>query len=80
MEYRAVVAMIKYFTMCALENSSFKHFEDTTENQEIANIIWTDAKMIAAYARFGDIIIFDTIFGTNNEKWAFQCFCWLQSF
>jgi hypothetical protein len=66
--------MTKYFTRRALKNSPFKYFEDITENQEIANIIWTDAKMIAAYALFGDVIIFDTTFGTNNEKWAFGVF------
>jgi MULE transposase domain len=74
MEYGATVAMTKYFARRALENPSFKHFEDTTENQEIANIVWTDAKMIVAYARFGDVVIFDTTFGTNNEKWAFGVF------
>jgi MULE transposase domain len=74
MEYGAAVAMTKYFARRALENPSFKHFEDTTENQEIANIVWTDAKMIVAYARFGDVVIFDTTFGTNNEKWAFDVF------
>jgi hypothetical protein len=31
-----------------------------------------DAKMIAAYARFEDIVVFDTTFGTNNEKWDFS--------
>jgi hypothetical protein len=30
MEYGAVVAMTKYFTRLALENPSFKYFEDTT--------------------------------------------------
>jgi predicted DNA-binding protein (UPF0251 family) len=74
MKYGAAVAMTKYFARRALENPSFKHFEDTTEDQEIANIVWTDGKMIAAYARFGDVVVFDTTFGTNNEKWAFGVF------
>jgi MULE transposase domain len=74
MKYVAVVAMTKYFARRALDNPSFKHFEDTTEDQEIANIVWTDGKMIVAYVRFGDVVVFDTTFGTNNEKWAFGVF------
>ena len=30
--------------------------------------------MIAAYARFGDVVVFDTTFGTNDEKWVFGVF------
>jgi hypothetical protein len=41
---------------------------------KIANIVWTDAKMIAAYVRFGDVVVFDTTFDTNNEKWVFGVF------
>ncbi|KAJ3687637.1 hypothetical protein LUZ61_016801 [Rhynchospora tenuis] len=74
MKYGAAIAMMNFFARRVLEDPSFKHFEDTTEDGEIANVIWTDAKMIAAYARFGDVLIFDTTFGTNNEKWAFGVF------
>ncbi|KAJ1700558.1 hypothetical protein LUZ63_000337 [Rhynchospora breviuscula] len=74
MQYGAAVAITKYFAKRASENSFFQHFEDITENQEIANILWMDGKMIAAYARFGDVVIFDTTFGTNKEKWGFGTF------
>ncbi|KAJ4765730.1 Protein FAR1-RELATED SEQUENCE 5 [Rhynchospora pubera] len=74
MKYGSAIAMMKYFEKHALEDPSFKHFEDTTEEGEIANVIWTHAKMIVAYARFGDVVEFDTLFGTNNEKWAFGIF------
>ncbi|KAJ4758874.1 Protein FAR1-RELATED SEQUENCE 5 [Rhynchospora pubera] len=74
MEYGAAVAITKYFEKRTSENPFFQHFEDITENQEITNILWMDGKMIAAYVRFGDVVIFDTTFGTNKEKWALGTF------
>ncbi|KAJ3684150.1 hypothetical protein LUZ61_013314 [Rhynchospora tenuis] len=70
MQYGAAIAMMKYFEKRCMEDESFKHFEDISEEGEISNVLWMDAKMIASYARFGDVVIFDTTFGTNNEKWA----------
>ncbi|KAJ4750449.1 Protein FAR1-RELATED SEQUENCE 5 [Rhynchospora pubera] len=74
MKYGAAIAMTKYFAKRSIEDSSFKHFEDTFEEGEISNVVWMDAKMIASYARFGDVVVFDTIFGTNKEKWAVGTF------
>ncbi|KAJ4776725.1 Protein FAR1-RELATED SEQUENCE 5 [Rhynchospora pubera] len=74
MQYGAAIAMTKYFAKRSTEDSSFKYFEDTSEEGEISNVVWTDAKMIASYIRFGDVVIFDTTFGTNNEKWAVGTF------
>jgi MULE transposase domain len=74
MEYRAVITVMNYFERRALENPSFQHFEEINEEHEIVNIVWADAKMITDYARFGDIVIFDTTFGTNKEKWVFDVF------
>ncbi|KAJ1689672.1 hypothetical protein LUZ63_013827 [Rhynchospora breviuscula] len=80
MEYGAAVAITKYFEKRASENSFFQHFEDITENEEIANILWMDGRMLAAYARFGEVVIFDTTFGTNNEKWALGTFVGFNNF
>ncbi|KAJ3706507.1 hypothetical protein LUZ61_010212 [Rhynchospora tenuis] len=74
MEYGAAVAITKYFAKRASENSFFQNFEDITEDQEIVNILWMDGKMIADYARFGEVVVFDTTFGTNKEKWALGTF------
>jgi zinc finger SWIM domain-containing protein 3 len=74
MEYGTAVAIMKYFERRALENPSFQHFEEINKEHEIVNIVWADAKMITDYARFGDVVIFDTTFGTNKEKWAFGVF------
>jgi hypothetical protein len=50
-----------------LENPSFQHVEQVEEMQEITNIVLADAKMIGDYARFGEVVVFDTTFGTNKE-------------
>ncbi|XP_052151837.1 protein FAR-RED IMPAIRED RESPONSE 1-like [Oryza glaberrima] len=42
--------------------------------EQIANIFWADAKMISDYAHFGDVVSFDTTFGTNNESRPFGVF------
>jgi zinc finger SWIM domain-containing protein 3 len=34
--------------------------------EQIANIFWVDAKMLTDYAYFGDVVSFDTTFGTNK--------------
>ncbi|KAJ1691675.1 hypothetical protein LUZ63_015830 [Rhynchospora breviuscula] len=74
MQYGAAIAMTKYFSKRSIEDPSFKHFEDTSEEGEISNVVWTDAKMIASYVRFGDVVVFDITFGTNKEKWAVGTF------
>ncbi|KAJ1698237.1 hypothetical protein LUZ63_006749 [Rhynchospora breviuscula] len=74
MQYGAAVAMTKYFGKRSMEDSFFKHFEDTSDEGEISNVVWMDAKMIASYARFGDVVVFGTTFGTNNEKWTLGTF------
>jgi hypothetical protein len=42
--------------------------------EQIANIFWADAKMIMDYAHFGDVVSFDTTFGTNKESRPFGVF------
>ncbi|KAJ4776516.1 Protein FAR1-RELATED SEQUENCE 5 [Rhynchospora pubera] len=68
------VAMLKYFNDRTLENPSFHHVEQVDEFQEVTNIVWADARMIADYARFGDVVAFDTTFGTNKEYRPFGVF------
>jgi zinc finger SWIM domain-containing protein 3 len=42
--------------------------------EQIANIFWPDAKMLTNYAYFGDVVSFDTTFGTNKEGRPFGVF------
>ncbi|KAJ1691977.1 hypothetical protein LUZ63_016132 [Rhynchospora breviuscula] len=80
MEYGAAVSILKYFEKRASEDPFLQHFEDITKNKEIANIVWMDGTMRVAYGRFGEVVIFDTTFGTNNEKWALGTFVGLNNF
>jgi hypothetical protein len=40
----------------------------------------TDAKMMAGYANFGDVVSFDTTFGTNRDSWSFGVFVGFNQF
>ena len=42
--------------------------------EQITNIFWADAKMIMDYAYFGDVVSFETTFGTNKESRPFGVF------
>jgi len=42
--------------------------------EQIANIFWVDAKMLTDYAYFGDVVSFDTTFGTNKKSRPFGVF------
>jgi zinc finger SWIM domain-containing protein 3 len=42
--------------------------------EQITNIFWADAKMIMDYTHFGDVVSFDTTFGTKEESRPFGVF------
>jgi zinc finger SWIM domain-containing protein 3 len=56
------------------KNPSFQYALQMDCEEQIINIFWPDAKMIMDYAQFGDVISFDTIFGTNKENRHFSVF------
>src|SRR4051812_33768755 len=37
------------------------------EEEMATNIFWLDARMMIDYEVFGDVMVFDTTFGTNKE-------------
>jgi zinc finger SWIM domain-containing protein 3 len=51
-----------------------------TGKNRLQTYIWVDVKMLTNYAYFGDVVSFDTTFGTNKESRPFWCICWVQSF
>ncbi|XP_028118237.1 protein FAR1-RELATED SEQUENCE 5-like [Camellia sinensis] len=52
-----------------------KHNHDLLDNEEqIANMFWTDAQMIMDYAQFGDVVTFDTTYKLNKEHRPFVSF------
>jgi zinc finger SWIM domain-containing protein 3 len=42
--------------------------------EQIANIFWVDAKMLTDCAYFGDVVNFDTTFGTTKKSTPFRVF------
>jgi hypothetical protein len=57
-----------YFQDKIAENPSFQYALQMDIEEQIANIFWVDAKMLTDYAYFGDVVSFDTTFGTNKES------------
>jgi hypothetical protein len=74
MEYGQAGSMLMYFQDKIAENPSFQYALQMDCDEQIANIFWADAKMIVDYAHFGDVITFDTTFGTNKECRPFGVF------
>nr|ABA98448.1 transposon protein, putative, unclassified [Oryza sativa Japonica Group] len=68
MAYGQASSMLKYFQDKIADCPSFQYALQMDGEELIANILWVDAKMIADYARFGDVVSFDTTFGTSNES------------
>lgn len=72
MAYGQARSMLMHFQDKIAENPSFQYALQMDWEEQIANIFWVDAKMITAY--FGDIVSFDTNFGTNKESRHFSVF------
>lgn len=72
--YGEAGSMLKYFQDKVAENTSFHYALQLDCEEQITNIFWADAKMIIDYAQFGDVVTFDTTFGTNKEYRPFGVF------
>lgn len=48
-------------------NPSFQYVVQLDNVKQITNIFWADARMIIDYSNFGDVVTFDTTYGTNKE-------------
>ena len=80
MMYGEAGSLLKYFQDKSLENPSFQYATQMDCQEQITNIFWADAKMIVDYAHFGDVITFDTTFGTNEEYRSFGVFVGFNQF
>ncbi|XP_056690357.1 protein FAR1-RELATED SEQUENCE 5-like [Spinacia oleracea] len=65
--YGEAGSLLKYFHLQTIENPSFQYSIQLDCEEQITNIFWADAKMLIDYALFGDVVAFDTKFGTNKE-------------
>ncbi|XP_044332051.1 protein FAR1-RELATED SEQUENCE 5 [Triticum aestivum] len=73
-------SMLKYFHEKIADNPSFQYALQLDCEEDITNIFWADAKMILDYAHFGDVVTFDTTFGTNKEYRPFGVFLGINQF
>jgi zinc finger SWIM domain-containing protein 3 len=72
--------MLKFFHDKMAEYPSFQYDLQLDCKEHITNIFWADAKMMLDYAHFGDVVTFDTTFGTNKEYRPFGVFLGLNQF
>jgi hypothetical protein len=73
-------SMLKYFQDKVSENPSLHYALQLDVEEQITNIFWADAKMLIDYAHFGDVVTFDTTFGTNKEYKPFGIFVGFNQF
>ncbi|XP_058757585.1 protein FAR1-RELATED SEQUENCE 5-like [Vicia villosa] len=74
MEEGEAYTMLHYFKSKKTENSSFFYEIQLDIDNQITNIFWADAKMVADYAHFGDVVCFDTTYRTNRNLRPFSPF------
>ncbi|EEC68884.1 hypothetical protein OsI_37524 [Oryza sativa Indica Group] len=72
LKYGEAGRLLNYFKNKAIDNPSFHYAVKLDSEEQITNIFW--AEMIIDYAHFGDVVTFDTTFGTNKESWPFGVF------
>ena len=72
--------MLKYFHDKIAENPLFQYDLQLDCEEHITNIFWADTKMILDYVHFGDVVTFDTTFGTNKKYMPFGVFLGLNQF
>ncbi|XP_059458348.1 protein FAR1-RELATED SEQUENCE 5-like [Corylus avellana] len=65
--YDEAGCLLRYFQEQLAKNPSFQYAVQLDNEEQITNIFWVDARMIIDYAYFGDVITFDTTYGTNKE-------------
>ncbi|XP_038706379.1 protein FAR1-RELATED SEQUENCE 5-like [Tripterygium wilfordii] len=59
--------ILYYFDDQKKKDSTFYYSQQLDCDDLVTNIFWADARMIVDYVAFGDVITFDTTYGTNKE-------------
>jgi hypothetical protein len=65
--YGEASCLLRYFQEQINKNPSFRYAVQFDIEEKITNIFWADARLVADYVYFGDMMTFDTTFGTNKE-------------
>lgn len=64
----------QHFQSKKMKNPSFFYAMQLDAENQIANIFWTDAKMVMDYGDFGDVLCFDTTYRLNKDCRLFSPF------
>ncbi|XP_050875006.1 protein FAR-RED IMPAIRED RESPONSE 1 [Lathyrus oleraceus] len=67
-------ALISYFCKMREQNTDFFYDIDLDDDFHVRNVFWADARSIAAYEYFGDVVTFDTTYLTNKYDMPFAAF------
>ncbi|XP_021855045.2 protein FAR-RED ELONGATED HYPOCOTYL 3-like [Spinacia oleracea] len=67
-------AMWKYFKAMSTDNENFFHKHKVGEDNILKDVIWVDARSRAAYEEFGDVVVFDSTYLTNEYDLPFSNF------
>ncbi|PSS16368.1 Protein FAR1-RELATED SEQUENCE like [Actinidia chinensis var. chinensis] len=66
--------VLEYLQKMQLQDPNFFYAIQVDEDDLITNIFWADAKMMADYAHFGDVVSFDTTYRKNKDGRPFAMF------
>ncbi|XP_021736782.1 protein FAR1-RELATED SEQUENCE 8-like [Chenopodium quinoa] len=64
-------AMMEYFDYMQADNHNFFHVHRLDEEGRLKDVLWVDARSIAAYEDFGDVVCFDATYLTNEYELPF---------
>jgi hypothetical protein len=64
--YGEVGSLLNYFREQINKNPSFDYVVQLDTEEKITNNFWADARMIADYVCFGDLMNFDTTYSTDK--------------
>ncbi|XP_021767771.1 protein FAR-RED IMPAIRED RESPONSE 1-like [Chenopodium quinoa] len=64
-------AMFSYFKRMVDDNSNFFHTYRVDEEGRLKDVLWVDARSRVAYEEFGDVVVFDSTYLTNEYKLPF---------
>ncbi|KAJ4972255.1 hypothetical protein NE237_005354 [Protea cynaroides] len=72
--YGEAGSILKYFEHQTRTDPSFTFSIQLDSEEQMTNFFWADHRMRIDYAHFGDVVTFDTTFGTKKENRPFGVF------
>ncbi|KAG6436722.1 hypothetical protein SASPL_101624 [Salvia splendens] len=68
--------LVEFFTSEKEKNSSFFFDYETDSDNRFKRCFWEDHKSRSAYSVFGDVVVFDSTYNTNNDEKT-ESYLWL---